>query len=121
MNSLTRESDSATGFASSVNFPASLGKDPNRITIELPRPSSLQGTLTLFMKLLTDGILYLAYGIAILSALKLSLHLLNGITSKPDMGSSTLDDSSFRHGEDRTPFFDEIASRRIPHLVGIAE
>jgi len=90
------------------------------ISIELPTPSSFSQTLSLFMKLLTDGILHLAYGIAILSALKFSLYLLNGVTSKPTMGASTLDDSSFRHGEDRTPFLDEVAPRRIPHLVGIA-
>jgi hypothetical protein len=45
--------------------------------------------------MLTDLILYLSYGIAILSGLKIIIHILNGFTSKPDMGAASLDNTSF--------------------------
>jgi hypothetical protein len=60
-----------------------------RFSIQLPAQTSvegLHGLLTNLDKLLVDIILYLAYGIAAVSAFKIAINIINGFTSKPYMG-----------------------------------
>ena len=62
--------------------------------------TSLKTTLDLLDKFITDVILYFAYGIAILSAFKFIIYLINGFTTKSYMGSSTMDNSAFSSRKD---------------------
>jgi hypothetical protein len=73
----------------------------------------------LLEQMLTDGILWLAYGIAILSALKIVVHQINGFTTESDLGTRLLEDSSFFGGAlwDASP---SAPPRRTPHLVPVA-
>ncbi len=71
---------------------------PSLSSIELPTISmkgSFHHALQMFQLLLTDFILYLSYGIAILSVLKFLVFLINGVATDTSMGSSVMDDSSF--------------------------
>ena len=64
--------------------------------IQLPSLSksfTIHDTLNNLDKFITDIILYLAYGIAILCAFKLSIFILNGRATKSYMGTSSLDNS----------------------------
>jgi len=65
--------------------------------IQLPvTRASLQSTFDFLDKLLADIILYIAYVIAVLSGFKFIIYILNGFSTKSFMGTSALDDSSFR-------------------------
>jgi hypothetical protein len=73
----------------------------------------------LLEQMLTDGILWLAYGIAVLSVLKIVVHQINGFSTESDLGTRTLEDSSFFGGA----LWDAVSSappRRTPHLVPVA-
>jgi hypothetical protein len=61
----------------------------------MPREEPFKATLELFNKLLTDIVLYLSYGIAILCGLKFIIYIVNGFASKSYMGPTALDNSSF--------------------------
>jgi hypothetical protein len=61
----------------------------------MPREEPFRATLELFNQLLTDIVLYLSYGIAILCGLKFIIYILNGFASKSYMGSTAMDNSSF--------------------------
>ena len=61
----------------------------------LPKEHSIRIILEHLDKLITDIILYVAYGIAILSGLKFIIFILNGFTPKSYMGPSSLDNSAF--------------------------
>ncbi len=63
--------------------------------------NSFHESLEMLQRLVTDGILYLAYGIAILSAFKFILGIINGVTSNSSMGARTMDDSSLFRGTHR--------------------
>ena len=65
--------------------------------VTIPR-SSFHESLDMLQQLATDGILYLAYGIAILSVFKFILGIINGVTSNSSMGARTMDDSSLFRG-----------------------
>lgn len=67
--------------------------------------------------LLTDGILGLAYGIAILSVLKFVLHLINGFATNRPMGSSLMESSSFLYRTSGKSSAPSLAPRRGAHLV----
>lgn len=61
-----------------------------RFSIHIPQQTSIQGLRGLLNnldKLLVDIILYLAYGIAAVSAFKFTINIINGITSNPYLGS----------------------------------
>jgi hypothetical protein len=81
--------------------------DMNSIDIQIPTRHSrfgdivLENTFELLDKLITDIILWLAYGIALLCGFKFIIYLLNGITSKSHMGSTSMDDTSFIHGKNK--------------------
>lgn len=60
--------------------------------------NSLRDSLDMLQRLLTDGVLYLAYGIAILCACKFVLSMINGVTSDARMGARTMDDFTFFRG-----------------------
>lgn len=65
--------------------------------IQLPISSAgLQSTFDFLDKLLADIILYIAYASAVLCGFKFIISILNGFTAKPYMGTSTLDDFTFR-------------------------
>jgi hypothetical protein len=70
--------------------------------IQFPKTSSLSDTFDLLDKLVTDIILYIIYGVAVLCGFKFVLYLLNGFTSKSYMGPASLDDSPFRRRENWT-------------------
>ena len=59
---------------------------------------SIRDSITMLQQLVTDGVLYLAYGIAILCAFKFVLYMVNGVTSDKHMGARIMDDSSFFRG-----------------------
>lgn len=63
---------------------------------------SLRDSLNMLQRLLTDGVLYLAYGIAILCAFKFVLYMVNGVTSDTSMGARIMDDFTFFRGADGT-------------------
>jgi hypothetical protein len=71
----------------------------------------------LLEQMLLDGILYLSYGIAILSVLKIIVHQLNGFLTESDMGASALEDSTFFGGTHRDESAPQAPSRRVAHLV----
>ena len=73
--------------------------------------------MTLLEQMLTDGILYLSYGIALLSILKIIVHQLNGFITESDMGARALEASSFFGGENWNEDATSPPPRRIPHLV----
>jgi hypothetical protein len=59
---------------------------------DLPLPGTpwkreLGETVEMLEKMLTEGILWLGYGIAILSVLKIILHTINGYRSESHMGT----------------------------------
>jgi hypothetical protein len=55
----------------------------------------------MLQQMVTDGILYLAYGIAILCTFKFVLYLVNGVTSDAHMGARSMDDITFFRGAHR--------------------
>ena len=88
--------------------------------IELPvenTVSSIRRSLDLFSSMLTDGILYLGYGIAILSILKFIINQVNGFASESYLGSSTLEDSAFFSGTPRDKISTSSTPRRTPFMV----
>lgn len=71
----------------------------------------------LLEQMLLDGILYLSYGIAILSVLKIIVHQLNGFLTESDMGASALENSTFFGGENRDESTSQSSAGRVSHLV----
>jgi len=71
---------------------------------------SIHDSIDMLQQLVTDGVLYLAYGIAILCGFKFILYLINGITSNTRMGARSVDDSPFFRGTNR------IGASQIPAL-----
>jgi hypothetical protein len=68
--------------------------------IQFPsRPTNVDiiETFDIFDKFITDIILYFAYGIALLCGIKFILYILNGFATKPHMGATSMDNSSFFH------------------------
>jgi hypothetical protein len=61
----------------------------------LPKGFALRSTFEFIDELVTDIILYFAYGIALLCGFKFVIYILNGFTTKSHMGSASMDDSSF--------------------------
>lgn len=61
---------------------------------DLPTPSTWKtelGEMTeMLEKMLTEGILWLGYGIALLSGLKIVLHTINGYRSESSMGARSM-------------------------------
>lgn len=71
---------------------------PPGIDIELPPLAKLRiwkDTLTFIDEFIKDIILYLSYGIAILCGFKFIIYIINGFTTKSNMGPQYMDDSSF--------------------------
>jgi|688.fasta_scaffold1148273_2 hypothetical protein len=72
---------------------------PPGIDIELPplaKARIWKDTLDFISQFIDDIILYVCYyAIAILCGFKFIIYIVNGFTTKPHMGPSTLDDSSF--------------------------
>lgn len=69
----------------------SVGADTMPVTMTSP----FRDSLDMLQRLLTDGTLYLAYGIAILCACKFVLSMINGVTSDAYMGTRIMDDFTF--------------------------
>ena len=86
--------------------------------IEFPKKSfeSIKDMTELFSKMLTDGILLLANGIAILSILKFIVEIINGFTTKSYMGTSSMDDTSFFGRKDWNKTTTTLTSRGITNL-----
>lgn len=64
--------------------------DTKRFDIKLPIQTKLEGFNSLLNnldKLLIDIILYLAYGIALVSGFKFTINIINGFTTESYMGS----------------------------------
>ena len=61
----------------------------------IPKSEALKSSLEFLNNLIQDCILYLAYGIALLSVFKFIVYLVNGFATKSYMGSAFMDDSSF--------------------------
>jgi len=76
----------------------SMGGDTMPVTSRTSLFPSLGDSLEMLQRLTTDGILYLAYGIAILCSFKIILHMINGVTSNARMGSRVMDDITFYRG-----------------------
>jgi hypothetical protein len=71
---------------------------PPGIDIELPpiaKSRMWKDTLNTFDELISDIIIYICYGIAILCGFKFIIYIINGFTTKSYMGPQSLDDSSF--------------------------
>jgi hypothetical protein len=71
---------------------------PPGIDIELPplaKARIWKDTLSALDEMINDFIIYICYGIALLCGFKFIIYIVNGFTTKPHMGPSTLDDSSF--------------------------
>ncbi len=69
---------------------------------ELKSPPYLKSILQPFNQLLTDGILWLSYGIALLSILKFFIFLVNGFQNNPlqsTMGTGIMETPSYLRGE----------------------
>ena len=58
----------------------------------LPKGLALQNTFEFLDELVTNIILYFAYGIALLCSFKLFIYILNGFASKSYMGARVVDD-----------------------------
>lgn len=68
----------------------------HEINIELPpfvKSHSLTDILFSLDKLITDIILYICYGIAILCGFKFIIYIVNGFATKSYMGAKSLDDT----------------------------
>lgn len=90
------------------------------VEIDLPIPStttSIRRSLELFSSMLTDGILWLGYGIAILSILKFIISQVNGYRAESHLGASALGDSSFFSGASRLQIPSPPPPRRTPFMV----
>jgi hypothetical protein len=61
----------------------------------LPKSEALKSSLDFLDNLIQDCILYLAYGIALLSVFKFIVYIANGFATKSYMGPSFMDDTSF--------------------------
>ncbi len=88
------------------------------IEIEFPIKSTndLSSTMELLIKFLTDGILLLANGIAILCILKFIISLINGFATKSYMGTSIMEDTSFIGRTDWNKKITPITPRRNENL-----
>jgi hypothetical protein len=72
---------------------------PPMIDIELPPLAKARIWTDIFSsldELIEDIMIYICYGIALLCGFKFIIYIVNGFTSKSYMGTSTLDDSTFR-------------------------
>jgi len=80
----------------------SLGDNTETVMTRTSLFPSLGDSLDMLQRLTTDGILYLAYGIAILCAFKIILYMINGVTSNTRMGARVMDDFTFFRGANGT-------------------
>jgi len=73
--------------------------------------------MVMFEKMLTEGILWLAYGIAILSGLKFVLYTINGYRSESSVGPRPLAPSSLLRRTYRNSLPEAPPPRRISPMV----
>lgn len=88
------------------------------IEIEFPIKSTneLTNTMELLITFLTDGILLLGNGIAILCILKFIISVINGFATKSHMGASIMENTSFVGRTDWNKKITPITSRGNENL-----
>jgi hypothetical protein len=89
---------------------------PIEIEFPIKTTNDISNTMELLIKLLTDGILLLGNGIAILCILKFIISVINGFATKSHMGTSIMEDTSFNSRMDWNKKNTPITPRRNENM-----